>query len=151
MIVFLSSYYCAMKNAGFFLVMLFYWGCTHESPKSAIKISLADSNHFLKINGLDRSIITEISRDTSNYAWQSLFSVYKMPADTDLKDYQNVQPGDYKVEDSVVVFTPDTSFKKGQVYFLRYYQHDEQVSGWQYLSGKKRPGGLSYQDLVFKY
>ncbi len=134
-----------------YILLLFSIGCTHKPDKLNITISLTDSNRAIKISGLDKSIITEISRDTSNYAWQSLFSVYKMPADTDLKDYQNVQPGNYKVEDSVVIFTPDTSFKKGQVYFLRYYQHDEQVSGWQYISGKKRPGSLSYKDLIFKY
>ena len=133
------------------LLVFFCIGCTHRSPVIDIKINLTDSNHALKISGLDKSIITEISRDTSNYAWQGLFAIYKMPADTDLMDYQNVQPGNYKVEDSIVVFTPDTAFKKGQVYFLRYYQHDEQVSGWQYIRGKKRPGSLSYKDLVFSY
>ena len=140
-----------MKKAGVILTLLICFGCTHQPYKIDIKINLADSNHILKISGLDKSIITEISRDTSNYAWQSLFSVYKMPVDTDLIDYQKAQPGNYKVEDSVVVFTPDTAFKKGQAYFLRYYQHDEQVSGWQYISGNKRPGSLSYKDLIFKY
>src|ERR1700744_5194317 len=139
-----------MKSLALLLVLCCI-GCTHRSSVIDIKISLTDSNRALKIIGLDKSIITEISRDTSNYAWQSLFSVYKMPADTDLKDYQKAQPGNYKVEDSVLVFTPDTSFKKGQTYFLRYYQHDEQVSGWQYIGGKKRPGSLSYKDLIFKY
>ena len=134
-----------------YILLLFSIGCIHNPDKINITINLTNSNRALKISGLDKSIITEISRDTSNYAWQSLFAVYKMPADTDLKDYQNVQPGNYKVEDSLVVFTPDTSFKKGQTYFLRYYQHDEQVSSWQYISGKKRPGSLSYKDLVFKY
>ena len=134
-----------------YILLLFSIGCTQKPDKINITISLTDSNRAIKISGLDKSIITEISRDTSNYAWQSLFSVYKMPVDSDLKDYQKAQPGNYKVEDSVVVFIPDTSFKKGQVYFLRYYQYDEQVSGWQYISGKKRPGSLSYKDLVFKY
>ncbi|HEY4197332.1 MAG TPA: hypothetical protein VGM63_17440 [Mucilaginibacter sp.] len=138
-----------MRRTAFILLILCL-GCKQQPPKINIKISLTDSNRSVKISGLDQSIITEIGRDTSNYAWESLFAVYKMPADTDLMDYQNAQPGNYKVQDSVVVFTPDTSFKKGQVYFLRYYQHDEQVSGWQYIRGKKRPGGLSYKDLIFR-
>ena len=140
-----------MKKARIILIVLICFGCARQPNKIDIKINLTDSNKAIKITGLDKSIITEISRDASNYAWQSLFTIYKMPADTDLMDYQNVQPGNYKVEDSIVVFTPDTAFKKGQVYFLRYYQHDEQVSGWQYIRGKKRPGSLSYKDLVFSY
>ena len=134
-----------------FILLLFCVACAQKTDKTSIVIGLTITNRAIKIRGLDKSIMTEISRDTSNYAWQSLFSVYKMPADTDLRDYQNVQPGQYKAQDSVVIFTPDTAFKKGQVYFLRYYQHDEQVSGWQYISGKKRPGSLSYKDLVFRY
>jgi hypothetical protein len=140
-----------MKNAALISVLLLCLGCTHYPPEIVVKVSVADSNRAIKISGVDKAILAEISRDTSNYAWQSLLPVYKMPADTDLKDYQKAQPGNYLVKDSVVIFTPDTSFKKGQVYFLRYYEHDEQVSAWQYISGKKRPGSLSYKDLVFKY
>jgi len=133
------------------LILLLCLGCMHYPPKVNIKISLTDSNRSLKISGFDKAIIADIGRDTANDVWQSLLPVYKMPADTDLKDYQNAQPGNYKVADSVVVFTPDTAFKKGQTYFLRYYQHTEGVDAWQYIKDKKRPGSLSYKDLVFKY
>ena len=112
---------------------------------------MADSNRSLKISGFDKAIITDIGRDTNNEAWQSLLPVYKMPSDTDMKDYQEVQPGNYKVDDSVVVFTPDTAFVKDQAYFLRYFRHDEGISALQYIRDKKRPGSLSYKDLVFSY
>jgi hypothetical protein len=140
-----------MKNTGLFLVLIFCLGCTHQPPTIDVKISLTDSNRSLKISGFDRAVIADIGRDTANDAWQSLLPVYKMPADTDMKDYQKAQPGNYKVEDSVVVFTPDTLFKKRQSYFLRYYPHAEGASAWQYIKDKKRPGDLSYKDLVFRY
>ena len=140
-----------MKNSGLFLVLILCLGCTRQPPKIDIKISLTDSNRSLKISGFDKAVIADIGRDTANDAWQSLLPVYKMPADTDMKDYQKAQPGNYKVEDSVVVFTPDTLFKKGQSYFLRYYPHAEGASAWQYIKDKKRPGDLSYKDLVFGY
>jgi hypothetical protein len=140
-----------MKNTCLFLVLIFCLGCTHYPPKVNIKIALTDSDRALKISGFDKMVIADIGRDTANDVWQSLLPVYKMPGDTDLKDYQNAQPGNYKVEDSVVVFTPDTTFKKGQSYFLRYYQHTEGADAWQYIKDKKRPGSLSYKDLVFSY
>jgi hypothetical protein len=139
-----------MKKPALILLLLCL-GCTHRPPPIAIKISLTDSNRSLKIVGFDRAVIADISRDSANDAWQSLLPVYRMPEDTDMKDYQNVQPGNYKAADSVVIFTPDTSFKKGQSYFLRYYPHTEGADAWQYIRDKKRPGSLSYKDLVFSY
>lgn len=140
-----------MKYIGILFLLLLCLGCTHHAPVVDIKISLTDSNRSLKISGFDKAVIADIGRDTANGAWQSLLPVYKMPLDTDMKDYQNVQPGNYKAADSVVIFTPDTSFKKGQPYFLRYYSHTEGANAWQYIRDKKRPGSLSYKDLVFSY
>jgi hypothetical protein len=133
------------------LFLLLLLGCSNQPKPVDIQISLADSNRNLKINGFDKAIIAEIGRDTSNGAWQSLLPVYKMPIDTDMKDFQPAQPGQYRVADSVVIFTPDTSFKKGQPYFLRYYVHKEHMDSWRYLLDKKRPGALSYKDLIFSY
>jgi len=140
-----------MKNTGLILGLLFCLGCTHPSPKTTIKINLTDNYRSLTISGFDKAVIADIGRDTANDAWQSLLPVYKMPADTDMKDYQKAQPGNYKVADSLVIFIPDTAFKKGQSYFLRYYPHAEGTSAWQYIRDKKRPGDLSYKDLVFSY
>jgi hypothetical protein len=140
-----------MKVINLLLAIVFCVGCSSHPKPVDVKISLTDSNRSLKITGFDKLIIGEIGRDTNNEAWQSLLPVYKMPADTDMKDYQNVQPGKYEVRDSLVIFTPDTAFKKGQAYFLRYFRHDEGTSAWQLIREKKRPGSISYKDLVFSY
>ena len=140
-----------MKISLLFLAVIICFGCSNHPKPVDVKISMTDSNRSLKITGFDKLIIADIGRDTNNEAWQSLLPIYKMPADTDMKDYQNVQPGKYVVMDSLVIFTPDTTFKKGQAYFLRYFQHDQGTSAWQYLRQKKRPGSLSYKDLVFSY
>ena len=139
-----------MKKITLLLISMVLWGCS-TSPGRKITIGFTVDHHALKISGLDKAIIAEIGRDSSNEAWQSLLAVYKMPKDTDLKDYQARQPGVYKVVDSLVIFTPDTAFAQGQIYFLRYYQHKEHTSAWEYIKDKKRPGSLSYKDLVFKY
>ena len=140
-----------MKITALFLAAIICAGCSSHPKPVDVKINLTDSNRSLKIAGFDKLIIAEIGRDTNNEAWESLLPVYKMPSDTDMKDYQNVQPGKYEVKDSLVVFTPDTAFKKGQAYFLRYFRHDEGASAWQYIKQKKRPGSISYKDLVFRY
>ena len=132
------------------LLLLFCIGCTHQPESIAIRVSLANNNRSIKISGFDRAIIADIGRDSSDEAWESLLPVYKMPADTDLKDYQQLQPGHYTVNDSLVVFTPDTLFEKGQRYFLRCYHH-EGTDAWDYIRNKRRPGSSTYKDLVFRY
>ena len=140
-----------MKTTVLFFVVILCLACSNHRKPVNVKISLTDGNQSLKIVGFDKLVITEIGRDTNDEAWESLLPVYKMPADTDMKDYQNVQPGKYAVKDSLVIFTPDTAFKKGQAYFLRYFRHDQGTSAWQLLRDKKRPGSISYKDLVFSY
>lgn len=133
------------------LVIILCVGCSNHLKPVDVKISLVDNNRSLKIAGFDKLVIADIGRDTNNVTWQSLLPVYKMPADSDMKDYQNVQPGKYMVQDSLVIFIPDTAFKKGQAYFLRYFRHDEGISAWQLVREKKRPGSVIYKDLVFSY
>ena len=139
------------KNVCFIWLVLMCLSCMHRTPTANIRIGLVDSNRAVQISGFDRAIIEDIGRDTANEVWQNLLPVYKMPTDTDMKDFQNAQPGHYKVADSVVVFTPDTAFKKGQVYFLRWYQYDKIGDAMQYIRRKKKTGAMSYKDLLFRY
>ncbi|HEY8780094.1 MAG TPA: hypothetical protein VIM16_00620 [Mucilaginibacter sp.] len=138
-----------MKKALLWL-LLFCFGCAHRPKAPAVYINMADSNRSVKFKGLDYAIISEINRDSVRAIWKSLLPVYRMPADTDMKDYQPIQPGKYQVTDSAIVFTPDTPFIKGRVYFMRYYQFGGGDSMWDYIRGKKRLGGLRYIDLIFK-
>ena len=139
------------KNVCFIGLVLMCLSCTHRKPTVNIRIGLVDSNRAVQITGFDKAIVEDIGRDTASEVWQSLLPVYKMPADTDMKDFQNAQPGSYKVRDSVVVFTADTAFKKGQLYFVRWYQYDKIGDALQYIRGKKRTGSQSYKDLLFRY
>lgn len=91
----------------------------------------------------------DINRDTIGI-WQSLFAIYRMPLDTDVKDYQPIQPGKYVLKDSTLVFTPDTPFVKQQTYFMRYYNYSGSKTIWDYVQGKTRKGQLHYTDLIFK-
>lgn len=137
-----------MKRWGV-LLLLICLGCKQKSPTPTVHISLIDSNHSLKITGIDSVILNDIDRDTAKN-WQSLFAISRMPADTDLKDYQPVQPGKYRVSKGSVIFTPDTPFVKQQRYFLRYYMHGSNKDIWDYARNHAKPGQLHYTDLIFK-
>jgi len=137
-----------MKKAVLFLLIICCCACTSK-PASTIQISLADSGR-LKLSGLDPSIIGEISRDTNANIWQSLIPVYKMPADTDMKDFQTAQAGKYLVTDGTVLFMPDTPFAKNQTYFVRYYRYADGNSLWDYLKKQKTLSRPQYTDLPFK-
>ncbi|WP_184547721.1 hypothetical protein [Mucilaginibacter sp. FT3.2] len=135
----------------FLLFMLFAFGCTgNKSVTSQIKINLSPDKHSLEITGLDPLIVQDINRDSSATNWQSLVPVFKMPADTDMKNYQPMQPGKYLVQDSVVTFTPDTPFAKKQTYFVRYYKFDANSKASDFIMGHNKLGSLHYTDLIFK-
>ncbi len=134
-----------------FLVGLMLFSCSRKSDENRIVIKLSDSNHSIHISGFDKAIINDIARDTDTSVWQGLLPVYKMPVDTDDKDFLTAQPGKYKVVDSLVIFTPDTAFKKGQSYFLRCFKFDDTQSVWQLVGARKKLGNLRYTDLQFSY
>jgi hypothetical protein len=132
-----------------FLLLFVFLGCKTKPVESSIHISLTDSNKHLKISGLDNAIVQEINRDTTTNVWQNLIQVYRMPADTGMKDFQPIQPGKYAVKDSLVVFIPDTPFAQHQTYFARYYQYDKGNTAWDYIKNNQKPGKKQYKDLIF--
>jgi hypothetical protein len=132
--------------AGFIWLVLLY-GCSGSSAKIDYKMNLQNDG-ALKIFGPEEAVLGEIQRDSG--AWQNLFPVYRMPADTDMKDFQQPQPGSYHLLGAAVIFTPDTPFIKGQTYFLRCYQFGEGKSNWDMLKSGKKLGHQAYIDLTFK-
>jgi hypothetical protein len=133
----------------FFMLMLCL-GCATKPKPAQINVSLIDSGRMVKITGLDYAIISEINRDSVTGIWQSLLPVFRMPADTDMKDYQPIQPGTYRLTDSAVVFKPDTPFEKGNTYFMRYYRFDKNDETLDFIRGKKKLNRMPYIDWVFK-
>jgi hypothetical protein len=134
-----------------YLLLLTFAGCSAHAPEMRIDVKLSDSDHAISISGLDKAVIDDISRDTTAGIWQNLLPVYKMPGDTDMKDFQQAQPGKYMLKDNTVVFIPDTPFKKGQVYFLRYFDYQGEKSAWQIVKDKQRLGAAKHRDMAFSY
>jgi hypothetical protein len=139
-----------MKKTVLILILLCF-GCKHQVKPPALHVSLENNNHSVKFTGLDYAIVSEINRDSVPDVWEKLLPVYRLPADTDMKDYQPIQHGKYRVKDSAVVFTPDTPFAKGKIYFMRYYQFGGSNNVWDFVTGKKRLRGMHYIDLIFKH
>jgi len=139
-----------MKRCGLILIVVLL-GCSRRQQTIDIKVKLTNDNHSLQISGFDKMVIDDISRDTSSQAWQTLLPVYKMPVDTDMKDFQNAQPGKYKVTGSEVIFTPDTPFRHGQVYFLRAFDYSGSKDAWDFIRKQKGKGSAGHNDLLFKY
>ncbi|SDR84465.1 hypothetical protein SAMN05216490_0047 [Mucilaginibacter mallensis] len=138
-----------MKKAAL-LLLLICLGCTSKPKLPVVRIGLINNNRSLKFTGLDYNTVQEINQDTSTANWQSLIPVYRMPADTDMIDFQKPQPGKYLVTDSTVVFTPDTPFLNHQTYFARYYHYAQGSSIWEDIKQHKKLGKPTYTDLIFK-
>jgi hypothetical protein len=140
-----------MNKLVLLLLIVACFACTPKKPDTAmVSISLVNNKQSVLFKGLDYAVTREIGRDSSNQVWQSLIPVYKMPADTDMKSYQPVQPGKYILKDSAVVFTPDTPLAQGQVYFVRNYKLGESVSAVDFIKGRTQPGRTHFTDLIFK-
>ena len=129
------------------IALLLLFGCSPDSKKIDFKIVLQNGS-ALKITGPDSLILNEIQRDSG--AWQTIFPVYRMPADTDMKDFQRPQPGAYRRVVNAILFTPDTPFVNGQTYFLRSFQFGEGKSTWDIIRHKQKLGSQAYTDLTFK-
>jgi hypothetical protein len=133
------------------LLLLTLMSCTSRAPEKQVTVQLSEGNRSIHILGFDKAVIDDIGRDTATGVWLGLLPVYKMPADSDMKDFQNAQPGKYDVNDNVVIFTPDTPFKKGQIYFIRCYDYGGTKNAWQLVGNGKRPGAAHHRDLTFSY
>lgn len=125
-------------------------GCTPVKHPAGVEVSLTNSGQSVQFKGLDYVVMQDIARDTNKDVWQSLVPVYRMPADTDMKSYQPVQPGRYLLKDSTVIFTPDTPFVKGQTYFARNYRLGEGAALIDYIKSRSQPGKVRFIDLIFK-
>lgn len=132
------------------LPLMFLFSCTETSTKTLVTIKTVNNGKALQITGFDPAIINEISRDSSGKAWETLMAVYRMPADTSMRNLQPAQPGSYTVKDNVVIFTPDTAFSTQQTYFFRYYDFSAGGTLTDLIKSRSKPGTLHYTDLIFK-
>ena len=135
------------RFAALSILMIITCRCSSGSNKLNVQISL-QTNGSLKITGPDPAVLGELQRDS--VSWQALFPVYRMPVDTDMKDFQRAQPGKYQLKEGIITFMPDTAFAPGQTYFLRYFHYGEGESAWNRIKNHPKPGSVAHTDLTFK-
>ena len=129
------------------MLLLAFTGCSKPEP-NLIKTELVNNKASLKITGPDSTILNDIVRGDSA-GLNVLFPVYSMPADTDMKDFQEQQPGKYLLKSGEVYFTPDTPFKRKQTYFLRYYNYALSGDVWEFIKSSNHKGKPPHVDYTF--
>jgi hypothetical protein len=140
-----------MTKNSLLLILLLIAAC-QSKPVDTIRISINHQQNSLKVTGVSATSLYGLRHDTlSLQAWQNLFPVYQMPADTDLRNYQPAISGKYALSGNIIVFKPDTPFVAGQTYFARYYHYDEHLSSIDMALNRRKPGETPYTELIFKY
>ncbi|MBW4888648.1 hypothetical protein KXQ82_02930 [Mucilaginibacter sp. HMF5004] len=120
--------------------------------KQEVDIRLSKDSQSVCLTGLEYAILHDLKTDTLNTeAWQSLFAVYRIPADTDMKDLQKPQPGNYIVTDTSIVFKPDTAFAKHQSYFAHFYGGPLAAGKLELVQAKTKLEGQHYKEVVFNF
>ena len=112
------------------LLLLIVTAC-RSKPRDNIYINVDHTRQIVSIMGLSSITLNGMQHDSIDLqAWQNLFPVMTMPADTDMRELASPIKGTYKVTGHFIIFTPDTLFKTGQTYFARYYRYDQPIGIW---------------------
>ncbi|QKJ32538.1 hypothetical protein HQ865_23165 [Mucilaginibacter mali] len=134
------------------LPLLLLLAACRSKPATVVNIVPDKAYGMIKATGLPVYMLNGIQRDSLPVdAWQNLLLVCKMPADTDLRNYQPAIKGKYGISSGAITFTPDTPFKAGQTYFARYYHYDDKISGLDLVLHRRETGKATYTELIFKY
>lgn len=136
-----------MKKSVYILFLLCF-GCVKKPV--ILHTKLLQPNK-LEISGFNKDLLTDLRQDSvSRVQWLSLLPVYRMPADTDMKDFEPGQPGNYQMNDTSIIFTADTPFIRHQTYFIRLYQYHDNSSIWDLLKNKWKNHRPQYIESTFK-
>ena len=93
-----------------------------KDKTTVVEFALAADSGSLMLKNFDYAILHNLKTDSiSQKGLQDVFPVFRMPADTDMKDLAKTMAGNYTVGDSTITFKPDTPFKKHCLYFARFY------------------------------
>jgi hypothetical protein len=135
--------------------IFFCMACNGPSAKqdANIRIHLSADSQAVCVGGLAYAILHDLKQDSlSLQSWQAMLPVYRMPADTTMKDDQTQQPGTYQLTDSAIVFKPDTPFVKHQQYYVRFYGNGgSPLSSWKLIRSKANLKGPAYTEVVFNF
>jgi hypothetical protein len=128
-----------------FLPLLLLLAACNNQSAVILKASFANDT-ILNISGIDNATLSKLGNDAPAIL-QQLVQVYRMPTDTDMKDYQPQQPGAYILKGDKLYFVADTPFVEGARYFLRYYEY-ESGGICDLIKFGHKPGDSRYTEIM---
>jgi hypothetical protein len=124
-------------------------GCVKKPGQQQLKVNVLNAN-TISFSNIDYNTLANLRQDSLNLSgWQAILPVYRMPADTDMKDYLQAQPGKYAFNKDVLIFSADTPFQTHRQYFARYYHLHDDSNVWDLIKGKWKRGTPQYVEYVF--
>lgn len=114
-----------MLRLSFLCLLFFVFACKNKSVnvlKDKIKIEVSPDSSSLIFSNIDDYILKDLSADTLlNSMWAKTIAVYPKAIDEDLQDLEKPIEGKYAIAEKNIVFTPNSSFKKGKSYLVELY------------------------------
>ena len=87
-----------------------------------IKINVSSDSSSLIFSNIDEYILKDLTEDTlADPIWEQTIAIYPKADDEDLQDLEKPISGKYAIADKNIVFTPNSSFKKGKSYLVELY------------------------------
>ena len=146
-----------MKFENLFHIMLICFltlgACNRKEAENGalerVRFSLSADSSSVEVHKLPADVLDFLQADTlSEKQWQAFFGVYRQPVDAELKDFQKPLSGSYRLQDSLIIFSPSEDFRKDSVYFARFYKRNILVKPSDVILGDR---GLSAETDVIEF
>jgi hypothetical protein len=117
----------------------------------AIKIELNPDSSKIVLKGLSNNIAESLKTDSLKLnAWQNLFAVYSSIS-ADKNSISEPIMGTYVIgTDNSIIFSPDSAFVKGHIYYARFYYPQYYQAG-NVLEHRSLPGTVAFKEERFKF
>ena len=115
-------------------------------------IRLSPDSSAVELRGVPSEVLADFKSDSlTEKEWNSFFAIYKVPADSELRDIERPLKGIYVIKDSIVNFTPAEPFHKNQSYFVQCYARKLFVVPEDIIKSRKLPSRSSVQEETFDF
>ncbi|WP_146166565.1 hypothetical protein ABZR88_03085 [Mucilaginibacter yixingensis] len=120
-----------------------------KQKSTPVRLTLSKDRKSITVSGLSEIELNGIARDSMPMeAWQSLLAVTK--SDTaDTASFEPVLIGRYSIANHLIIFTPDSGFKKDVHYNARFYLLNEDDGPLDMVFKHRKLGQPAYIEMRF--